>query len=143
MSTVSRAFSRCVAILLVFALVMPSLASAKSKPLTIEAIHARLLQRGLRNWAGVELRDGVVLWGRIVSIDKQSFGLQLHNDPAITTITYSDIVKLDAGLTRKQGWTIGGICGGVVIGLIAGMIPLMKDHPNPLKPPQAAEPIIP
>jgi hypothetical protein len=37
-----------------------------------------------------------------VNIDDQSFGLQLHNDPEITPVLYSDVTYLQTGLTGGQ-----------------------------------------
>jgi small nuclear ribonucleoprotein (snRNP)-like protein len=55
---------------------MPVVRPSK-KPLTAEAAHAKLLKRGLGNWVGVQLENGVAFSGRLVSVDENSFGLQL------------------------------------------------------------------
>jgi len=102
MNSASRTFSRCVGLLLSCALMVPSIAMAAPKPLTPAAAHARILKRGIGNWVGVQIDTGAAFAGRIVSIDDESFGLQLHNDPAITPVLYRDVVYLQTGLTNGQ-----------------------------------------
>ena len=86
MTFVTRTFSRGMAMLLMCALVAASAPFAEAKPLTQEKVHERILKRGIGNWVGVELQNGTAFAGRIVSADDESFGLQLHNDPAITPV---------------------------------------------------------
>ena len=119
MNSLSGTLIRCIGMLLVFALLAPSIASAK--PLTPEAVHARILKRGLGNWVGVQLQNGVAFGGRVVSIDEQSFGLQLHNDTQITAVLYSDVVDLRMGITRKGFWIIAasGIGAMVAISVVS------------------------
>jgi hypothetical protein len=121
MSSVSRTYARCVAMLLVCALLTPSAAFASPKPLTPERVHARILKRGLGNWVGVEVVSGAAFVGRIVNIDDDSFGLQLYNDPQITQVPYSDVVDLHTGLSNGAFWGIlaAGVGGMVALGLIA------------------------
>jgi hypothetical protein len=88
--------------LLVCALLAPSMAIAK--PLTPETVHARILKRGVGYWVGVQLQNGVEISGRVISIDQQSFGMQLYNDPEITTVLYADVIDLRMGITRKGFW---------------------------------------
>src|SRR6202167_6657042 len=115
MSSITRTLSRCIAMLLLCAVVAASAPVASARPLTQERIHARVVKQGMGNWVGVELQNGTAFWGRIVSIDEQSVGLQLHNDPAITTVVCSDVVRLYTGITHGAVWAItaAGIGGGV------------------------------
>jgi hypothetical protein len=94
---------------------------ASPKPLTPEAVHARILKRGIGNWVAVQVLSGAAFGGRIVRIDEKSFGLQLHNDPTITPVLYSDVVDLRTGISRGGFWAIGvaGIAGVVVMALVA------------------------
>jgi len=121
MNRITLALSKCIAMLLVCVLVAPSMAYAAPKPLTPEQVHQRLLKRGLGNWVYVQLDNGVVLAGRIVTIEAQSFSLQLHNDPEITPLLYSDIVELKTGPSKAAMWTIvgAGIGGMVALALVA------------------------
>jgi hypothetical protein len=107
--------------LLVFALIAPSAAFASPKAMTPEKVHARILKRGLGNWVGVEVSSGAAFAGRIVNIDDESFGLQLHNDPQITQVMYSDVVDLHTGISSGGFWAItaAGIGGMVALGLVA------------------------
>jgi hypothetical protein len=108
-------------VLLSCVLLLPSMANAAPKPLTPEKVHTRIVKRGLGNWVGVELQNGVAFSGRIIRIDEQSFELQLYNDPEITPVLNSDVVDLNTGLSRKGGWIIAGVAvaGFVAMGLIA------------------------
>src|ERR1700691_4982531 len=115
MSSITRTLSRCISMLLACALVAASAPVASARQLTQDKIHVRVVKQGMGNWVGVELQNGTAFWGRIVSIDEQSFGLQLHNDPAITPVLYSDVVRLHTGITHGAFWAItaAGIGGGV------------------------------
>jgi hypothetical protein len=127
--------------LLVCALVAASAPVASARPLTQEKIHARVVKQGMGNWVGVELQNGTAFWGRIVSIDEQSFGLQLHNDPAITPVLYSDVVRLHTGITHGAFWciAIAGIGGMVAIALVAHH-EMAKMPTLPTEPAQAVFP---
>src|ERR1700674_4641053 len=116
MSSITRTLSRCIAMLLLCAVVAASAPVASARQLTQEKIHARVVKQGMGNWVGVELANGTAFWGRIVSIDEQSFGLQLHNDPAITPVLYSDVVDLRMGFSRGACWAIAGAgIGGFLV----------------------------
>ena len=106
MGFVTRTFSRSIAMVLVCALLALSAPVASAKSLTPITVHQRILKRGIGNWVGVELLNGTAFVGRIVSINEQSFGLQLHNDPAVTPVYYSDVAYLSTGISR------GGMSGG-------------------------------
>ena len=119
MNRARRNLSRIIAILLVCFLAAQPV--ARAKPLTPEAVHARIVKAGVGNWVAVQVMSGAQFAGRIVSIDDQSFGLQLHNDPAITPVHYSDVVYLHIGITRGGFWalTAAGIGAAVVFALVA------------------------
>ena len=121
MDHVTRTLSRCIAMLLVCALVAASAPAALAKPLTPDKVHARVVKQGMGNLVGVELQNGTAFVGRIVSVDEQSFGLQLHNDPGITPVLYSDVVDLRTGISHGAFWAItaAGIGGMVVMALVA------------------------
>ena len=121
MSSITRTLSRCIAMLLLCAVVAASAPVASARQLTQEKIHARVVKQGMGNWVGVELANGTAFWGRIVSIDDQSVGLQLHNDPAITPVLYSNVVRLHTGITHGAFWAItaAGIGGVVALALVA------------------------
>jgi hypothetical protein len=127
--------------LLVCALLGPSAVVAAPKPLTPETVHARVLKRGMGNWVGVELQNGVAFAGRIVSIDEQSFGLQLHNDPQITPVLYSDVVDLRTGISRGGFWAIfgAGIAGMIVVAMVAHH----EMAKMPTLPTQPTQPVFP
>jgi hypothetical protein len=140
MKSLSRTLTRCIGMLLVCALLLPSLASAK--PLTPETVHARLLKRGVGYWVGVQLQNGVEFSGRLVSIDEQSFGLQLYNDPEITPVFYSDVVDLRMGITRKGFWIITAAGFAAVATMAAVSIHEMNKNKLQL-PTQPTQPVFP
>jgi hypothetical protein len=115
MNVIGRTTARGVSLVVVLTLLIPNFAFAAPKPLTENQVHSRLLKRGLGNWVGVEMQDGTAFVGRIVSIDDQTFGLQLHNDPQVTAIFYSQVSCLQTGPPRGLivGIAVAGI-GGVV-----------------------------
>lgn len=106
---------RCLGFSLAVMVTCASAPFALAKPLNPELV------QGIGNWVGVDLSNGTAFAGRIVSVDEQSFGLQLHNDPAITPIRYGDVVKLHTGISNGVFWAVaaGGIAGTVAIALIA------------------------
>lgn len=97
------------------------MARATPKPLTPEAVRQRIVKRGVGNWVGVQIDNGAVLVGRIVSVDEHSFSLQLHNDPEVTPIPYASVISLQTGPSHGAIWAIlcAGIGGSVAIALIA------------------------
>ena len=137
----TRTFARCMAMLLVCAAIAPSATVAAAKPLTPLTVHDRILKRGVGNWVGVELLNGTAFVGRIVSIDEQSFGLQLHNDPRITPVRYSDVVNLHTGISHGAFWGIlaAGVGGSVALALVAHH-EMSKMPTQPIEP---AQPVFP
>lgn len=112
---------RQLSMVLILCLLAPSMAFAKTKPLTPELAHERILKRGVGNWVWVQTDSGVVLVGRIVSIDGGSFGLQLHNDPEITPVLYSEVTDLRTGPSRAAFWGIlgAGVGGMIILAVVA------------------------
>jgi len=142
MGFVTRTFSRSIAMVLVCALLALSAPVASAKSLTPITVHQRILKRGIGNWVGVELLNGTAFVGRIVSINEQSFGLQLHNDPAITPVRYSDVINLHTGVSNGAFWGIlaAGIGGTVAFALIAHH---EFESNKPTLPTQPAQPVFP
>jgi hypothetical protein len=141
MSAISRSYIRLMTMLLACALLAASAPVASARPLTQEKIHARLVKQGMGNWVGVELANGTAFWGRIVSIDDQSFGLQLHNDPAITPVLYSDVVRLHTGVSH--GALIACIAAGVGGVLVVALVAHHEMAKMPTLPTQPTEPLFP
>ena len=141
MARFTHPLSRCIAMLLVGALLGISAPLASARPLTADTAHARILKRGIGNWVGVELQNGTEFWGRIVSVDEQTFGLQLHNDPAVTPVRYSDVVGLHLGISHGAFWafTAAGIASVAIFALVAHH-ELSK---QPTFPTQPSEPLFP
>jgi hypothetical protein len=127
--------------LLVCALLAASAPVASARQLTQDKVHARIVKQGMGNWVGVELQNGTAFWGRIVNIDDQSFGLQLHNDPAITPVLYSDVLRLHTGISHAGFWAItaAGVGGVVVLALVAHH----EFAKMPTLPTQPSQPLFP
>jgi len=144
MGFVSCTLQRCTGVLLICALLAPSAALASPKPLTPEKVRARLLKCGLGNWVGVEVQSGAAFGGRLVSIDDQSFSLQLHNDPAITPVLYRDVVDMSTGISRRGVWTIIGISFGAMGAMVGvGIYEVHKHSQMPTLPTLPTQPIFP
>jgi hypothetical protein len=144
MSLLSGTRSRVTGMVLVCALLAPSAAIASPKQLTPETVHARILKAGLGNFAAVQLQDGVAFGGRIVSIDDQTFSLQLHNDPEVTAVFYRDVVQLNTGISHGAFWTIFGVgIGGVVAMAVIGIHEVNKHSQLPAMPTLPTSPVFP
>lgn len=141
MAFVTRTFSRSIAMLLVCAMLAVSSPVALAKPLTPGTVHARILKRGVGNWVGVELLNGTAIVGRIVSVDDESFGLQLHNDPAITPVRYSDVVGLHTGISNGAFWglMIAGFAGVAAMAAIG----IHEVHEHSQMPTLPSQPVFP
>ena len=144
MKLVTCTFSRCIAMLLMCAMVTASVPAYAGKPLTPEKVHERILKRGIGNWVGVELQNGTAFAGRIVSADEESFGLQLHNDPAITPVRYSDVVNLHMGLSNGAfvGLMVAGIAGVATMAAV-GFYEVHKHSTMPTLPAEPSGPMFP
>ncbi|HKD75362.1 MAG TPA: hypothetical protein VKB76_07700, partial [Ktedonobacterales bacterium] len=85
---------RCVALVLVFALMGPAAVNAAPNKTNPETIHDKIVKRGVGNWVCVEMSDGVALSGRVTQIDLQGFGLQVDRYGSVTMVRYADVVRL-------------------------------------------------
>jgi hypothetical protein len=104
-------------LVLACALCVPSVASAKPKPLDPATVHDRIARRGAGNWICIQEANGIALVGRVVSVGDDSVGLQLENYPEVTTVAYTDIVGLRTGVSQKAFWTVMGIGAGASVAL--------------------------
>jgi len=129
--------------LLVCVLLVVTAPKAEAKPLTAESVHTRIVKRGLGNWVGVELSNGTAIVGRITNIDQESFGLQLHNDPEVTPVLYSDVVDIHTGPSRGAfiGITVAGFAG--VAAMAAVGFSMVHKNSQAALPTQPAQPVFP
>jgi hypothetical protein len=139
MGVVTRTLRRCVSWTLTCSALFTAAPAAQAKPLTADRVHERIARQGLGNWVGVELQNGTAFAGRIVSIDAQSFGLQLHNDPQITPVLYSDVVDMHNGLTRRGFWIFAAVGIGAVA--TASAVGFYELHQHRQLPGQPAQPV--
>jgi len=116
-----QTFLKIVALTLICALSAPSVAFARPKPQNPETIHRKIVQRGIGNWVCVEEANGILLTGRVTTIEEQAFGMQLENYPDITMIRYTDVVRLrNLSSSGKAAaiWTAASVGAFVVIALV-------------------------
>lgn len=107
---------RSTALALSLSLLAPSLTYASPKPVNPETIHDKIVKKGIGGWVCVEEANGIVLLGRITTIEEQAFGLQLQNYPEITVVKYADVVRLrNAGPSGKTVAILAGAAAGVAI----------------------------
>lgn len=125
---------------LIFTLFLPSVALAK--PLDADSVHAKIAKRGVGAWICVEERNGLLLTGRIASVDDGSFGIQLHDYPDVTSIFYGDVTKLRFGFSGRDC----GILAGIGVGAIIAMAIIAHHELEANKanfPTQPAQPVFP
>jgi hypothetical protein len=120
------------------------MARTSGKPLTAEVVHARLLKRGLGKVVAVQLENGVAFSGTLVSVDENSFGLQLYGDPATTPVAYSDVVYLWSGMTGGQKAFFIGLPVAFTAASIGGLVAMRKNQPTmPTLPALPTLPVFP
>jgi len=136
--TPRKLLRKCAGMVSICAMLMPSVALAK--PLTADQAREKIVKRGVGTWVCVEERNGLLLIGRITSIDQDQFGMQLENYPDITPVNYSDVTRLRFQLSGR------GIAVLVGVPMAAGVIGALILHhefeankpqfpPTPITPP--------
>jgi hypothetical protein len=135
MSSFPGKLRRHFALLAICLLLVPKLSLAEPKPLDAGTVHVRVIKRGINNWIALQEYNGVQLFGRIIAIGDRSFTLQLHNDPATTEVSYSDVAYLRTGFTAGQKvLMVSGVAA--VAGFAAyGFIHIHNLADKPLTPP--------
>jgi hypothetical protein len=118
MKTIKNLLWKCVSIASTFLLLMTPPAIAK--PLDANSARASIIKRGVGAWVCVEERSGILLIGRVASIDTDGFGLQLQNYPDVTPVSYADVTRLRFGLSRKGVAVIVG--AGVAVAVISAVV---------------------
>jgi hypothetical protein len=107
-----------VGIILVFSMLASSPAFASADAITPESAHQKIVKVGAGNWIWVQERSGVSLHGIVTNIGSDTFGIQLYNDPAsVTTISYSDVVKFRAPVSKKTAIIVVASAVGVFVGV--------------------------
>jgi hypothetical protein len=118
MNAIRNLLWKCVSIVSIFLLMMP--APAIAKPLSADQAREKIVKRGVGAWVCVEERSGILLIGRIASINTDAFGLQLQNYPDVTPVSYADVTKLRFGLSGKGIAIIVG--AGVAVAVISAVV---------------------
>jgi small nuclear ribonucleoprotein (snRNP)-like protein len=108
------------------------------KPLTADDVHARIVKAGLGKQVGVQLQNGVVFEGTILSFDDNSFELQLYGDPKATPVAYGDVVYL-----YVQSNTAGYIVLGLGIAATVILILVAHHEMNKMKQQTITMPVMP
>lgn len=121
MKPIAGVFLRCICVALICALMAPTAGLAAPKPLDEQTVRNRIVKRGVGSGVWVQESNGIALWGRVVSIDEQTFGMQLHNYPEVTPVRYCDVVDLRMGMSRGGFWaiTIAGFGAVTAMALVA------------------------
>lgn len=135
--------SKTTAVVLIAALAAPSITFASPKKSDPQAIHAKILKRGVGAWVCVEEANGIVLLGRITNIDVVSFGMQLENYPEITMVNYADVVRLrNLGLSSKGTIILIGVTVGSAI--VTALVMRHEFDKNKVTlPPNPGQPVFP
>jgi hypothetical protein len=137
------AWFRCTSVMLVCALLAPTIAWATPKPLDPATAYARIAKRSVGDWICLKEANGITLVGRIVNIGDQSVGLQLANYPEVTPVAYADIVSLRFGMTHKQFWILTSV-GLALVGVMAAVgIHEVNNNKPPALPSNPALPSYP
>jgi hypothetical protein len=131
---------KTVALVLISALAAPSVAFARPKPTNPETIHRKIVERGIGNWVCVEEANGLLLVGRVTTVDEQAFGMQLENYPDITMIRYADVVRLRN--LSSSGKTMG-IWIAVSAGVFVAVALVMHHEFEKNKPTLPTNPTVP
>jgi hypothetical protein len=131
---------KTIALVLISALSTPSIAVARPKPQNPETIHRKIVQRGIGNWVCVEEANGILLTGRVTTIEEQAFGMQLENYPDITMIPYADVVRLRS--LSSSGKTMG-IWIGASVGAFVAIALIMHHEFEKNKPTLPQNPTVP
>lgn len=100
--------SACIASMLTALLTLPPAAFARTKLLTADVVHERIVKHGVNNWVCVEQSNGVQLVGRVIDIHPDTFTLQLPNDPEPVTIPYASVTSLQTD-TPRSFWIAMGV----------------------------------
>jgi hypothetical protein len=131
---------KTVALALIALLAAPPAAFARPKPQNPETTHRKIVQRGIGNWVCVEEANGILLTGRVATIEEQAFGIQLENYPDITMIRYADVVRLRS--LSSSGKTMG-IWIGASIGAFVAIALIMHHEFEKNKPTLPPNPAVP
>jgi hypothetical protein len=107
---------KSMAVVLMCMLAAPSVSFAAPKRSDPQAVHSKILKRGVGSWVCVEEANGIVLLGRVTNIDVTSFGMQLENYPEVTMVNYADVVRVrNLGLSAKGTVILIGVTVGAAI----------------------------
>ena len=108
---------RLMSVSLVLSILASSTALANAKTLTPDLVHNRIVKLGPGNWVWVQEASGITLHGVVTNIDLNTFGIQRYNDPAsVTTVAYSDIVRMRNPISAKAGVAIVLVFVGAAVG---------------------------
>ncbi len=134
---------RSVAAALICALLVPSPAFAAPKPANPEAIHSKIVKKGIGAWVCVEEANGILLVGRVTSVQEQEFGMQLQNYPEITMVKYADVVRLrNIGIGAKGAAILVGVTVGAAV-LTGVLMHNAYENSKPQLPSQPTSPVFP
>lgn len=134
---------RSVAVALIWTLLMPSLVFASPKHVNPETIHYKIVKKGVGAWVCIEEANGILLVGRITTVQEQEFGMQLQNYPEVTMIKYADVVRLrNIGFSGKGVAILVGVTAGAAV-LTGVLMHNAYENSKPKFPTQPPTPVFP
>lgn len=134
---------RGVAAALICALLAPPPVFAAPKPVNPETIHRKIVTKGIGGWVCIEEANGILLVGRITSVQEQEFGMQLENYPQVTMIKYADVVRLRTiGLGGKGVAILMGVTVGAAV-VTGVLMHNAYENSKPTLPAQPPSPVFP
>jgi hypothetical protein len=123
-----------VAFFLILALCGTNFGFAQPKPLDSAAVHARIVKRGVNGFVVVKEDNGILLAGKILSIDDRSFSLLQVSESQPTVVSYSDVTEIRNSGTSHAGWIVFGIVAAT--GIATGIALAVHFHNSqPMLPP--------
>jgi hypothetical protein len=98
--------SRWIAIVAIFAILVPTAGPAQSRHSAPEAVRARVLKLGVGQWVRMREHSGVKLEGQITGIGPRVFQMQQRDAAALTDVYYADVVKIRCAPSERFGDTL-------------------------------------
>jgi hypothetical protein len=129
---------RLITAILVSSILSCSVAWA-APPLDAASVKSKIQKLGINHYLCVKESNGIQLQGRILSVNDQSFQMQLGNQPQPAEIQYADVRAL-----QNLGWTRGKVIVALVgIGAVAGTAAYGFVHVHTLENQPLQQPALP
>lgn len=123
---------RLVSAVLLAAMFFPLAAYART-PMTPDEVRDRVVKRGINNGIGVLEKNGLELYGKVLSIGSDRFVMQVLYAPQVTEVMYADVADLRTGMTAGEKtflFTSLGVAAGLAIYLTVHFVHTSNDMKN-------------